>query len=268
MSVQKFLHLSQKHYFHYRYHIYFRYMWNVLFYQDVENGLKLLPRLTFDHIKLTSYSTMRVNLAAQVLGASVAAVLNTFSPPETAGTAKLCEMVDSFFDCLNVRSTQEHQRKRKPFLAPYTSTTDQRFDWFEGEFLTYLKEGKQSTLNRPGNFTANARSRMFLSWQTFEGMQITSHSVVEATKFLLQEGVEYVLTERFCQDPIEEIFGSQRKIGRRNDNPDIRMFGYNDNTIRIQHSVSCQSGNTRERKDKRKAWVNVSSDPLPKRKTK
>ena len=84
-----------------------------LFYQDVENGLKLLPRLTFDHIKLTSYSTMRVNLAAQVLSTSVAAVLKAFSPPETAGTAKLCEMVDSFFDCLNVRSTQEHQRKRR-----------------------------------------------------------------------------------------------------------------------------------------------------------
>ena len=44
------------------------------------------------------------------------------------------------------------------------------------------------------------------------------------------------------------------------------MFGYNDNTIQIQQSVSCQSGNTRGRKDKRKAWVNVSNDPLPKRK--
>ena len=209
---------------------------------------------------------MRVNLAAQVLSASVAAVLKAFSPPETAGTAKLCEMVDSFFDCLNVRSTQEHQKKRKPFLAPYISTTDKRFDWLEGEFLKYLKEWKQSTLNRPGNFTANARSRMFLSWQTFEGVQITTHSVVEPTKFLLQEGVEYVLTERFCQDALEEYFGSQRKIGRRNDNPDIRMFGYNDNTIRIQRSVSCQSGNTRGRKDKMKARVNVSNDPLPKRK--
>ena len=109
---------------------------------------------------------------------------------------------------------------------------------------------------------------MFLSWQTFEGMQIANHSVVEATKFLLQEGVEYVFTERFCEDASEEYFGSQRKIRRRNDNPDIRMFGYNDNTIGIQRSVSCQSGNTRGRKDKRKAWVNVSNDPLPKRKKK
>ena len=45
-----------------------------LFYQDVENGLKLMPRLTYDHIKLNSYSTMRVSLAAQVLSSTVAAV--------------------------------------------------------------------------------------------------------------------------------------------------------------------------------------------------
>ena len=123
-------------------------------------------------------------------------------------------------------------------------------------------------LDRPGNYTANARSRMFLSWQTYEGFQITTYSVIEASKFLLQEGMEYVLTERFCQDPIEEYFGSQRKIGRRSDNSDIKMFGYNDNTIRIQRSVSCQSGNTRGRRDRKKAWVEVTDEPLPKRKKK
>ena len=109
---------------------------------------------------------------------------------------------------------------------------------------------------------------MFLSWQTYEGFQITTYSVIEATKFLLQEGMEYVLTERFFQDPIEEYFGSQRKIGRRSGNPDIKMFGYNDNTIHIQRSVSYQSGNTRGRKDRKKAWVEVTDEPLPKRKKK
>ena len=62
---------------------------------------------------------MRVDLAAQVLSASVAAVLKAFSPPETAGTAKLCEMMDSLIDCLNVRRTQEHRRKRNLSL-PHT----------------------------------------------------------------------------------------------------------------------------------------------------
>ena len=40
-------------------------------------------------------------------------------------------------------------------------------------------------------------------------------------KFLLGEGMEYVLTERFCQDTLEEYFGNQRKLGRRSDNPDV-----------------------------------------------
>ena len=51
---------------------------------------------------------------------------------------------------------------------------------------------------------------------------MTAHSVIEATKFLLQEGTEFVLSERFCEDPVEEYFGNQRKIGRRSD---IHAFG-------------------------------------------
>ena len=71
-----------------------------------------------------------------------------------------------------------------------------------------------------------------------------------------------MLTERFCQDPVEEYFSNQRKIGQRNDNPDVYSFGYHDKTIRI----SCQSGNTRGRKDRHRAWVQVTNDPLPSRK--
>ena len=87
--------------------------------QDIDSGLKLLPKLTYEHANLNAYSVMRMNLAAQVLSASVAAVLKSFGPPETTATAKLCRMVDSFFDCLNVQSITEHERKRKPFLAPF-----------------------------------------------------------------------------------------------------------------------------------------------------
>lgn len=114
-----------------------RYMWNdgtyilwqhiaSMVYQDMDSALKLLPRLTYEHINLNAYSKMRVNLAAQILSSSVSAVLKAFGPPEARATAKLCEMVDGFFDCLNVRSTTEHIRKRKPFLAPYRSVQDER----------------------------------------------------------------------------------------------------------------------------------------------
>jgi len=75
---------------------------------------------------------------------------------------------------------------------------------------------------------------MFLSAQTYEGLKITVYSVIEATKFLLQNGMQYVLTEKFNQDCLEEHFGRQRSLGRRSDNPSLYQFGYNENTLRMQ----------------------------------
>ena len=42
----------------------------------------------------------------------------------------------------------------------------------------------------------------------------TVKSFVELAKYLLeQDGVQYILSERFNQDPIEEFFGQQRGHG-------------------------------------------------------
>ena len=84
---------------------------------------------------------------------------------------------------------------------------------------------------------------MFISWQTFEGLKITVHSIIEAVKFLLQHHVKYVLTERFCQDPLENYFGQQRAIGARKDNSSVRVFGFNDNSIRNQKIFRPIAGN-------------------------
>ena len=59
---------------------------------------------------------------------------------------------------------------------------------------------------------------------------------------------------------MEEYFGKQRLLGRRCDNPDLKTFGYNDNTIRIQKSISYQSVNTRGGYEKRKNWKNVTGE--------
>ena len=171
-----------------------------------------------------------------------------------------------FFDCLNVRSTTEYNRKNKFFLAPFRSADDDRFVWLEKIFLGYLHSRKASIDSRSGNFPPDAKGRMFISLQTYQGFQITIYSVIEVTKFLLNQGAEFVLTERFCQDPVEEYFGNQRKLGRRCDNPNLHVLGYNTNVLHIQRSVSCTSGNTEGRRDKSKAWENVVEDKLLKRK--
>ena len=58
--------------------------------EDLDSGLKVLTKLTNNHISLTSYSVMKVCLAAQVLSETVGSVLNQFGPHEAAGTAKFC----------------------------------------------------------------------------------------------------------------------------------------------------------------------------------
>ena len=116
-------------------------------------------------------------------------------------------------------------------LAPFTYVSDQRFLWLCKIFLKYFQGWLNSVEQRQGNFTKGARQKMFILSQTYEGLKITVNSIIEATQFLLQHQVKYVLTERFCQDPLENYFGMQRSLGSRKDNPRMADFGYNDNAI-------------------------------------
>ena len=85
---------------------------------------------------------------------------------------------------------------------------------------------------------------MFLSQQTYEGLQITAKSTVELARFLLTSGMKFVLTEKFNQDVVEEYFMRQRSLGGRSENPTIYQFGYQDNTISLQRSIVPMTGNT------------------------
>ena len=234
---------------------------------EAANGLKLIPKLTFEHVNLNPYSVMNVRLATQVLSSSVANILFDYYPRQTHATAKLCQNMNKFFDCLNVRNQTEGQTSRNSNLLPYRFSNDPRFDWLQNDFLGYLRSWKDSVEGRAGNFEASDRVRMFLSHQTYEGLIITVNAVIECTKFLLDSGMPFVLTEKFNQDVLEEYFGRHRSMGRRSDNPSLQQFGYQTNTIRIQRSIAPVTGNTRGRvKEKRHvSWNSVDDTPLPKK---
>ena len=120
---------------------------------------------------------MRVNLAAQVLSSTISIVLSHYGGDEVAGTSTFCEMFDIFFDCLNERGVNEHINKRKPYLAPYNNINDPSSNWLENDLLQYFINWKESIETRSGKFTQNSKSKMFISWQTFEGIQITDNTI-------------------------------------------------------------------------------------------
>jgi hypothetical protein len=239
-----------------------------MYYNDQNFALHRLPKLTLDHVLLTSYSKMKVKLAVQVLSRTVSTCLLEIDDPSVVGTAMFCQMVNDFFDCCNVRSTTEHERKRNERIKPYESVDDERLLWMKDTFMKYFDDWKTSIKTREGTFTPVEREKMFLSHQTYEGFKISVHSHVEAIKFLLSEGFKYVLSERFMQDVIEDYFGHQRTQRGRSDNPSAEQFGYNDLTIAVKRDIAPSvSGNTGGRYGKAK-WYTVSDEPVKKRQKK
>ena len=115
-----------------------RYMWNKfaqMFHDDLTCGLQLLPKLTYDHIRLTSYSKMNVKLAAQVLSSTFGNTMISPDSPEFAETAKFCCIMDKFFDIVNIHNTSDCKTKSKPNLEPFYSPNDHRLTWLVNDFL-------------------------------------------------------------------------------------------------------------------------------------
>jgi hypothetical protein len=104
----------------------------------------------------------------------------------------------------------EGSQKRKPYLKPYTTVEDERFSFLE-ELLLFFIEWKQSIQQRDG-FSQAEKNKMFITHHTFKGMCMTLRYFPEACKYLLSHGVEFVLSNCFCQDPLEKHFYNETKL--------------------------------------------------------
>ena len=109
---------------------------------DAESPLKVLPKITYDHISLTPYSVMRVDLAAQILSSTMASVLSHHGGNELSGTSKYCDMIDQFFDFVNIESVSEYIQRCKNIVAPYTAIVGDRFDRLFNMFSNYFDTWK------------------------------------------------------------------------------------------------------------------------------
>ena len=120
---------------------------------------------------------------------------------------------------------------------------------------------------REWEYCTDDRGKMFISIQTYKGLKISIMAHIETIQFLLGEGFEFVLSDRFMQDVLEDYFRHQCAKGRRSDNPTAEQFGYNDLTIAGQRDIApVIRDNVGGRYGKQK-WHQVSEELVKKRKT-
>ncbi|KAL5506287.1 hypothetical protein EMCRGX_G007900 [Ephydatia muelleri] len=141
-------------------------------------GMRILPKLKFEHIYHTAFSKMKVDLAAQVLSESVSKALVLVCGDECNETSQFVEMMDKFLDALNVHNYSHGSRALKPFQLPYTSREDPRLRWLVECFLKYLEDRERSVMGQSG-FSLAEKSNMLLSEETLYGLKITSRTFVE-----------------------------------------------------------------------------------------
>ena len=134
---------------------------------------------------------MNVRLATQVFSESVGKHLYTYHGPECHGTADLCMMMDKLFDLLNIKNDIEHTSSIKEFLTPFTSPNDKRFKWHINDFLSYFERWQESI---EGNFTTADKKKMFLSHQTYTGILINVHSIIEMVLGMAQITIIVTMT--------------------------------------------------------------------------
>jgi hypothetical protein len=229
---------------------------------SINSEFSLCPKLTKNHVKLTSFSKMRVNLAAQVLSATVANALEHVYGENVKCTVDFIRTMNKWFDIMNVKNLFEGQRRRNPDLAPFTNSADERLVWLENDFLEYLKAWKDAVNNRPGPYSLKDRKCMQLSDQTITGLTITSRSMVAIVRLLLDSGAKFVLTSHINQDPLEQFFGHCRHKAGSNDNPNVAEACHIINTIR---TISTQAvANVRGNTSATCQYV-IDATPVPKR---
>ena len=96
-------------------------------------------------------------------------------------------------------------------------------------------------------------------------LPISVKSFVAVTQLLVQEpGVDYLLSEKFSQDPLEEYFSMQRGLGGRNDNPTVADFRRNILRLQVARSprvLASVHGNC----TRNNVPMNMCARPMPRR---
>ena len=77
------------------------------------------------------------------------------------------------FGIVNIQNKQSLEFDWIPKLARLKSVNNWRFSWLRNVFLKSLEDWLNSVQQCQGNFTKDAGQKMFISWQTNEGLKIS-----------------------------------------------------------------------------------------------
>ena len=161
--------------------------------------IKILPKITKEHLDCQQNARQRVRMAAQLLSHSTATAMKILLPEKTQ-QADFIELVDSWFDVSNSRCM---------FSAKKLSCG----------FGIHLDD-QQNVLDRMEKCISDMRVKGRKSLLPFQkGILLSISSIRGLFQEILSEGKRCLLTAHCNSDPAENFFSCIRTMGVCNDHP-------------------------------------------------
>ena len=187
-----------------------------VYHRDKQQSLRCCPNLTQKHISPNGFTKMKVKYATQVMSHTVGSTLCMYIalgalPPSAVGTAELIANMDNIFDCLNSSSLNSTKIYKKAL------SEDSAHHKFIDDMLPFIQSIK--VINRESKEDVTNKLRCL------KGLQLTLNGVLALWDTLHKDyGLDFLLTRRLNQDPLENFFGLIRQQGGNCDNPTPLQF--------------------------------------------
>ncbi|CAK1588706.1 unnamed protein product [Parnassius mnemosyne] len=178
-------------------------------------GIKLIPKLTENHVNPEKINKMKVKFASQIFSRTVASNMGYLAdknilPTESKDTADLLIFMDNIFDSVNGSNLKN--KYAKPLLGPVTPNSVHHKTWVEAiqmfEKMSFITaSGKKETVPTVANWV----------W-TLKGIQMLLKKLKD------KHNISSVWLRHLNQDPLENFFSAVRSHGCRNNNPTCDQF--------------------------------------------
>ena len=169
---------------------------------DAKRHIRMAPRLTKTHTDQSPFSSMRVNLAAQIFSHTVAAGLCCYidlgiiTDAEAVHTADFLKLVDGLFDVFNSRTMADKKLLRRPITDH--SCHWQHLDKCADEFRQLSVVGCRSPVLCIAGWQLNMNALKLL-W----------------SKLKSEHKFDFLYASRLTQDSLENLFSIIRAKGHK-----------------------------------------------------
>lgn len=186
------------------------------------NELRLLDKITEEHINPDKINKMRVKTATQLFSHSMAVVTEHLTargdlPEDCRQLVEFVLIIDNLFDSLNISSL--NIPNGKIYKGPVKRNSLHHQLWLKAkEFLKTVKYIQKTKVGDKIRLTEKIVPSTTNLIKTIEGMEALWN--VLSGKY----GLDAMLTRNLNQDPLENFFGNIRSYGIRNVAPNTNCF--------------------------------------------